>query len=873
MWADLAEARFQEAVRTDDAEMHVSALAAADRALEIDPHYEQAAVHRTRALEAIGISKSGVAAAFGRWNTEIPTLEAAVRSGDRARVRHIVERYAQQARTWGEGEFLARWGDATIAGDAMTATHWLAVARAIGVALRDATGEALLLDSVSTIERADAVRRANLARAHVLYRRARMLYSERRVDAALAALRQAETGFAYAASPMAHVAAYYVANALTDDQQKSEARAVARRLSRDVPAQHIALTAQVHWLRALVLIDEARYFDALAEYRAAIAGFDKLREHESALRMRGSYASLLCRLGEPRKAWRLWRTVLRGAAMHGRPALTEVTLNDAARHELRRGRVEEARSLLRLELSARTPSPRLHVDALTSLAMIDGSTGRDTAHFDRARVSLQRLNGSLRDDAEDQLKFAQAVYVERDPQRSLALLGDVIVYRERIQRLPDLVAAYVARARFLMPKDAVRDLERAIAVTESTRERIASAELRDSFLGASADAYLELARLHASMDRLDAAFEVADRSRARLIAEQTGMPSSVTAFTIADLQRRLGDDVVVLHYTSFADGLMIVAVSRERWKGTVVDVPRARLARMPPDALYGILIQPVRPLLHRGATLVIVSDATTSRIPFAALRTPDSKRLIQEHAMAYAPSAASFRGVLTDAPPAATATVVTDPAFDRDALGDFPRLPAAASDYAAVSTAFAKTRTFHGADATIADVLAAAQMTEALHIAAHALANERDASTSLIALAPGTDDNGLLYSRDIARLELEHLRLVFLAGCRTALVTRTNRSASSLALAFLTARTGSVVGTLWNIDDVHASAITRSFYRSLRERVPLAEALRRAQVAAIASGLPEEAWSAFQLHTTGRAPEKNQRASVQERERERNPCH
>lgn len=925
-WSDLSAARYQESVAANDAELNVSALAAADQALELDPTHAEALFNRALALESLGTLREATAAfeqylaaddtsswavearqriagirrpeKHAEWAAVVPDLESAVVAGATTTIEHLVKRYPQQARTWGEGEFLGRWGAAHTDGDSRKAEHWLSVTRAIGAALQRTSGEALLSDAVHAIDASDGKKRSQLALAHVEYRRGRILYSQRHVRQALAPLREASVLFASAASPMAYVSEYYVANALIDDQQNAAATTLAERLWVRVPVEYRALRAQNHWyqalvaqlrwLRAMLFIGANRRFDALGEYRAAIAAFDQLGERENAYRMRGSYASLICGLGEPRAAWHHWRIVLRGASEHGRPLLTEVTLNDAARHEIKRGRLNEARSLLRLELATRTPSPRLHVDVLTSLTIIDAATQRDSSHLDRAYAALKKLQEeALYDEAADELRFAHAAYVERDPLRAVEELGDVIQYRQKTGRLPQLVSAYVARARLHERRgadaEAVADLQRAVAVMESTGERIATAELRDSYFGASADAYQELARLHVRQGHLERAFEVADRSRARLLAEQIGGRSAARESSIQTLQRRLGDNIVVAHYSAFSDRLMIVAVDQLGWRGHAAALGREELSRMAnrlvrathaddpipivaeARRLYEVLIKPLRPLLKPGMTLIIIPDATTSRIPFALLRSPHRRWLIEDHVIAYAPSAASFAGDV----PELTAdvfrlAVVADPAFDPALLPDLPRLPAARAEAAALYSWFPFSKRLVGREATDRAVGTALAATDFVHIAAHALADERDAGSSVIALAPDKGrTSGLLYARDIARLRLHHLQLVFLAGCRTASVTPTNRTVRSLALAFLAAGSRATVGTLWDVEDRAASHLTRSYYERLRRGEAPAEALRTAQNAAISSRrLSPRAWAAYQLHTTGRTTMQAEEASL-----------
>jgi len=76
--------------------------------------------------------------------------------------------------------------------------------------------------------------------------------------------------------------------------------------------------------------------------------------------------------------------------------------------------------------------------------------------------------------------------------------------------------------------------------------------------------------------------------------------------------------------------------------------------------------------------------------------------------------------------------------------------------------------------------------------------------------------------------------LVFLSGCETALGTAWStpflrgEDYATLAQGFLYAGAGSVVATLWRIDDEGAAAFAEAFYDAMRARPPL-DALAAAQ--------------------------------------------
>ena len=114
--------------------------------------------------------------------------------------------------------------------------------------------------------------------------------------------------------------------------------------------------------------------------------------------------------------------------------------------------------------------------------------------------------------------------------------------------------------------------------------------------------------------------------------------------------------------------------------------------------------------------------------------------------------------------------------------------------------------------------------------------NARSPMFSRLELAPGSGEGA-----DDGRLEIHELLgmrirspLVFLSGCETALGTSWSTSYArgddyaTLAQAFLYTGAGSVVATLWRIDDEGAAVFAAAFYDAMRTRAPI-DALAEAQ--------------------------------------------
>jgi len=114
-------------------------------------------------------------------------------------------------------------------------------------------------------------------------------------------------------------------------------------------------------------------------------------------------------------------------------------------------------------------------------------------------------------------------------------------------------------------------------------------------------------------------------------------------------------------------------------------------------------------------------------------------------------------------------------------------------------------------------------------------------------------DDGLLTAAEVARLDLRSVSLAVLSACGSGLGRlQDGEGVLGLRRAFALAGVGTVVMSLWNVDDVQARLWMRSFYQGLlQDRLPVSDAVRRAQLDALArlrrekGAAPPGLWGAF----------------------------
>jgi hypothetical protein len=160
-----------------------------------------------------------------------------------------------------------------------------------------------------------------------------------------------------------------------------------------------------------------------------------------------------------------------------------------------------------------------------------------------------------------------------------------------------------------------------------------------------------------------------------------------------------------------------------------------------------------------------------------------------------------------------------DPAAPSDALlTDFalPPLTETARELAPRSVSAGRQQVLTGAGASEGGMeRECGRSTAVVHIAAHALVDERPGRGAAILLAPDEREDGLLHPDEIVA-DRHPATLTILAACHSAAdVLENGRALGSLTGAFLAAGSKAVIATLWDVDDtttarVHGAALLRN---------------------------------------------------------------
>jgi CHAT domain-containing protein len=237
--------------------------------------------------------------------------------------------------------------------------------------------------------------------------------------------------------------------------------------------------------------------------------------------------------------------------------------------------------------------------------------------------------------------------------------------------------------------------------------------------------------------------------------------------------------------------------------------------------------------------LTIVAHGPLNRLSFASLRDPRGRYLIENHILAYAPSA-SLLGRPQPALPGQTLNLgfllVADPTPmpDTPAGITLPALPGARKESSFIAKAASNrpVTLLSGPDAIEPSVRQSLHRHGVIHLATHGILIDDQPFDSYLALGrngPDEPSDGRLTVREIYDLKLQP-SLVVLSACRTAAGHLTGDGVAALARAFFYAGASTLVATLWDVADEPTRILVTRFYGHLLSGAPPSRALRSAQI-------------------------------------------
>jgi CHAT domain-containing protein/tetratricopeptide (TPR) repeat protein len=422
------------------------------------------------------------------------------------------------------------------------------------------------------------------------------------------------------------------------------------------------------------------------------------------------------------------------------------------------------------------------------------------------------------------------------------------------------------------PTVAGQHFESALAIIEQTQSELLKPEWRISYLARLMHFYQVYVDVLCRRGEWEKALEVADSSRARVLAERTtGAASKRTPATrLKQVAARSGQVVFywlapersyawVLSRGGIHGAELAPAASIEKqvqaYSATIDDTLADPLASVIPAAseLRELVVKPIARWLAPGMPMIVVPDGALNNINLETLPVygEHPHYWIEDVSIRVAPSVSALASAEPDANSAPSSLLlIGDPAPPDKSL---PPLRSAALELKSVSSQFggASNAEYSRGQATPRAYLDShPERFGVIHFTAHALANVDSPLDSAVVLSPSGSEYKL-YARDILQHPI-HAELVTISACRGAGArSYTGEGMVGFAWAFQRAGARNVIAGLWDVNDDSTARLMGNLYRELKSNPP-AGALRQAKLSLVRAGPPWSRpyyWGAFQLYS------------------------
>jgi CHAT domain-containing protein len=423
---------------------------------------------------------------------------------------------------------------------------------------------------------------------------------------------------------------------------------------------------------------------------------------------------------------------------------------------------------------------------------------------------------------------------------------------------------------------------------DSAQAELKSEETQLPFVANATRIYDGYIHLLVAQGKSDQALAVADRSRARTLAQALGVAGQRTGAASLDPRRVaqktgatllfywLGPQQSYLWAITPAKvtlfplpGQAEIVARIDRYRKAVLDLEDPlRTGNQDGQAVYAMLVYPAAKLIRPGSPVMILADGELSRLNFETLLAPGpgpepdqgSGPVPQLHywiddATLLAAPSLSMLAAATPAPHSQRSLLLLGNPISPSP--DFPSLPLFGFEMKSIEDQFAPgdVAVFASQRATPAAYLASnpAQFSY-IHFVSHAIASSTDPLDSAIILSASSagENSFKLYARDIMQHPIG-ARLVTISSCYgSGTRSYAGEGLVGLSWAFLRAGAHSVIGALWEASDDSSPRLMNTLYQGLNEGESPAVALRLGKLSLLHRQNRFRApfyWAPFQIYT------------------------
>ena len=884
------EAAFNLALILEAVHLHQSALEAWKdyRKLDPDSDWSQDAQQRIDRLAEFQLDRSNLRNQIGK----------VLKAKNGQKLQTIVERFPSTSLAYGREALLGGWADRWLAGSAEEAERLLESAQILASELTE-SGEPSLGDSLQRaglLSSKQSSGSKSLALGYQVFRDAQLAYRQSGCSDAVAKFQAAEELLTQQDQGTALLARFYAIRCGDFQESRYEEAFSAFHHLRSAlePDRQPDLKGLTEWMMGLTRFLQGNRAAGIHFYSQLLETSRQSRNPERTATAHNLLSVALSAIGDNESAhFHLHEAMKRIGHLSRLPDLTRI-LEGAARILLQEG--EHLAAL------------HYHGEFLAvvqawgnPLAIADAYLWRAKTHMqgeeeDQAFADLRQVEAVSKEikDPSDRLNVVadlrktEGLFVlPANPGKSVKLLTEALDYylsKGNVFRVVDILADRANASRQMGELDkAESDLKRAIGRLEEERPQISESRWRVSAYDLAKKVFEQLTQLKIDQGDMESAWLYSEMSRSRSLLDALGQEKDgkYQPPSVGRISSALPADTLLAMYALLDEKLVIWLLSRDGLRQLPVQSSAKELRRLITEfrkavarrsghkelesalsRLFQLLIAPLQPHLSPGHHLVIVPEKELFHLSFAALLDPRSQRfLLEDHPLSYAPSASVYlqsllRSRAQARPKGLRALLIGNPLIERRMFPSLPRLPGSEEEVRAIAEFYPSGRrtVLSGRRATKAALLAALPESEVVHLSTHALVNQADPDSSAILFAPenSEDGAGILLASEIRERQLEKVRLVILAACRTASGTvSVSEGVASLARPFLAAGVPAVVGAWWDVEDRAASRLLRSFHRRFAAGLSSAEALRQAQLESLArergQPYPRLDWAVFGL--------------------------
>ena len=538
------------------------------------------------------------------------------------------------------------------------------------------------------------------------------------------------------------------------------------------------------------------------------------------------------------------------------------------------GEPDEAVATMReaLSVAKETADRTFEADLMKGLGDADAAAGRDgdaLQCYSKATANARKRHERGREA--EYLTATGELYLGRKEFRraedylreAVRIAGNAALWRQRIEALHSLARTRTGMRDFdgahALLDEAISAFERNLAdkrflenrqpLNERIRAIFADLLVLESAQGCACDSLLF----------------TAEKARQLRYGERGIRQRNLDASIMRCLSARdwIPDSALVVQYIVTPDRLIIAGVDRRGSEYRVLPIPRdslelvidsfivacdepahelhgVRTRATPYDieararSLYRLLLEPVEHLARGKNELCFISDSPLRRLPFGALVPPgtDVRFLVEDRRVLSSPdlltlhaSAQRSRSRPSGKSPL-SALLVGRPDVGSCLMRNYPALaplPDAQEELIDIRNTLGGGEILAGPLATKASVVSKMPRASRIHIATHRVSYPAYSGKSALLLTTVDDcdvshavETSLLTEAEIEGLDLSDADLVVLSACESG-ASQQGPSPESMGLAgaFIEAGAGTVIATVWSIEDRAARDFITAFYREL----------------------------------------------------------